>query len=275
MSGQLAAPPAGPERTAPPRPARFADALRSEWTKFRSLRSTWFTLLTTVVVGVGLAVLMSSGQAEAYHLGTPEDRQSWDPTSVSLLSSLFAQLAIGVLGVLAATSEYATGMIRTSLAAVPRRSRILAAKASVLTAVALVLGQVVAWGAFAVGQAAIAAQDAPHATLGQPGVFRAVVGAGLYLAAVGLLGLAFGVLLRSTAGALTLVFTTTLLIPLLGGLFPDWFARWWPPAAGQRIMSVVPPGPDALGPWTGFAVMCAGVAATLAAALTVFYRRDA
>ncbi|MDQ3790788.1 MAG: ABC transporter permease subunit [Actinomycetota bacterium] len=243
--------------------------LRSEWTKFRSLRSTWLTMAVTIVLGVGVGALSASAQAQ-------EPGEGWDPTAASLTSITVAQLAIGVLGVLVMSAEYATGTIQPSVVAAPRRGRLLAAKAAVLSA-AVLLGQVIGFASFFAGQAVIAGAGAPHATLDQPGVLRAVVGSGLYLAALGLLGLGLGAVLRSTAGAVGTLVAVTLVVRLVAQTLPEawreWMNQYWPTAAGESIVTVVPV-PGALGPWQGFAVLCAFVAAVCAAGYTVFRTRD-
>lgn len=259
------------------RPAGFTDAVRSEWTKITSLRSTAYTLIATVVIGVGFGILFSLGGARGHATMTPEEQAAFDPTAVSLRCYLLAQLAIAVLGVLVVTSEYATGMIRTSLTTVPRRRRLLAAKAAAFAGVGLVTGQVVALTSFVVGQAILSGQ-ASHATLNQPGVLRAVLGGGLYLAAVGLAGIAVGVLVRATAGAVTIMMASTLLVPMFTPILPEQVARavgtYWPTMAGGRIVTVVH-DPNLLSPWAGFGVLVAAVAAALVAAFVVFQRRDA
>lgn len=247
--------------------------VRSEWTKFRSLRATWLTVAVTVLLGVGIGAVASGGQAQKY-----DRTEVWDPTAASLTSTIIAQLAIGVLGVLVITSEYATGTIHPTVTAAPRRGRLLAAKAAVLAGVALVLGQLIGFGSFLVGQTVIAAADVPHATLAQPGVLRAVVGSGLYLAAIGLLGLALGAVLRSTAGAIGALVSITLIIRALAQALPlamaEWMDRYWPTAAGEKIMTVLPVE-NALGPWPGFALLCAFVAALSAAGYAVLRTKDA
>jgi ABC-type transport system involved in multi-copper enzyme maturation permease subunit len=251
--------------------------LRSEWTKFRSLRATWLTAAVTVLLGVGVAALAASGRAREYPGAPRADQAAWDPTASSLTSIIVAQLAIGVLGVLVVTAEYATGTIQPSVVAVPRRGRLLAAKAAVLAGAAVLLGQLIGFASFAVGQAVYAGAGVPHATLGQPDVLRAVVGSGLYLAALGLLGLGLGTVLRSTAGAIGTLVSVTLLIRLVAQALPEDMARWmdryWPTTAGEKIIAVVPP-PDALPPWTGFAVLCGFVAAVVAAGYVTLRTRD-
>jgi ABC-2 type transport system permease protein len=254
--------------------ATFTHVVRSEWTKLRSLRSTGFTLLTAGALAVGLSVLFANGASR--RSATPDGE--FDPTAASLQSFILVQLAISVLGVLVVTSEYTTGMIRTSLAAVPRRGRLLTAKALVFCAVALVVGQLVAFASFLVGQAVLAGSGAPHVTLGEPAVQRAVIGCGLYLAMIGLLGVAVGVLARATAGGVMIMVGITLLVPLLTTALPETVAKavgkFGPFGAGTQVMAVLP-DPNLLTPWAGFGVLCLWVLAALAAALLVFRRRDA
>jgi ABC-2 type transport system permease protein len=245
--------------------------LRSAWTKFASLRSTWLTAAVTILLGVGVGALASAAQAREY---TGED---WDPTAVSLTSITVAQLAIGVLGVLVMSAEYATGTIQPSVVAAPRRGRLLSAKAAVLAVVAVLLGQLIGFASFFAGQAMIAGAGVPHATLGQPDVLRAVVGSGLYLAALGVLGLGLGAVLRSPAGAIGTLVSVTLVVRLVAQALPeawaDWMNRYWPTAAGETIVAVLRV-PGALDPWAGFAILCGFVAVVCAAGYTVFRTRD-
>ena len=254
----------------------FADLLRSEWTKLRSLRSTAYTLLALLVIGIGMSALVTSGTSRRYADLTAEEQATFDPTMQSLQAFFLVQLVISVLGVMVVTSEHATGMIATSLTATPRRGRLLAAKTLVFAAVALVVGQVQVFGAFLLGQAVLAAGGTPHATLADPGVLRAVVGGGLYIVAIGLLAVAIGTLVRATAGAVTIMVGITLLVPAMSGLLPEWahpVLVFWPSIGGSSIMAVVPD--DSLPVWwVCFGGMCAGVAGLLALAFALFRRRD-
>jgi ABC-type transport system involved in multi-copper enzyme maturation permease subunit len=260
--------PAGP-------PATFADAVRSEATKFRTLRSVRYTVLAVIVLAFGFGVLFSAGAGNMWTKRSPADQAGFDPTNVSLQGGvLLTQLAIGVLGVLIVTSEYATGMIRSSLVAVPRRSWLLGAKALVFAVVALVVGQIAAFGAFLLGQAVLSSVHAPRTGLDAAGVAGAVIGGGLFLLLVGLLGVACGFLIRSTAGAITTTIAVTLVLPLMLGSLPDAVSRYYPITAGQRVMVVVPDA-SGLGPWAGLSVLAATVVVLLGIAYAVFNRRDA
>lgn len=255
---------------------RFGHALHAEWVKLRSLRSTWYTLACLFAVGLGITVLATSRAGEAYAGASAAERLAWDPTERSLTSYLVAQLIIGVLGTLVVTSEYATGLVRTSMAVTPRRHRFLAAKVVVAAAVAVVAGQALMFATFLVGQALLTTQDVPHAALGDPGVLSAVMGGGLYLAAIALLAVGLGTILRATAGALTTLVGVVFLVPGFAGLFPSWLEGvldFWPTLGAAAVFSTVP-NPDYPNPWLNLGGMCLGVAAVLAAAFVVFRRRD-
>ncbi len=256
------------------RPARFADALLSESTKLRSLRSTYFTLAATVVLVVGLGTLISYEVAKNI---TGLQLLTWDPTAVSLSGLLIGQLTLSAFAVMAITGEYSTGMIRTTLAAVPRRGRLLAAKATVVAAVSLVTGEVISWAAFLSGQAVISGQQ-PTASLSQPGVARAVAGAGLYLALVALMSMAIGTILRHTAGSIVTVVAILFVLPAIVQALPaSWrnpVEEYWPTQAGSQILTVVR-GAHTLSPWWGFAEFALFVAVLLALAYLRLDRSDA
>jgi ABC-2 type transport system permease protein len=258
--------------------ATFVHALRSEWTKLFSLRSTAYTLVTFVILAVGLIVLIGYGTADDYHRASAADQAEFAPMEVSLLSLNVAWLAIMVLGVLLVTGEYATGMIRPSLAAVPRRGRLLTAKAAVFTAVVLVVGTVTGFTVFLVSQSILASRDVPYVTLGDPHVLRAVFGVGLFVTLIGLTSVAVGAILRATAGGIAAMVVGAFILPNLAGLLPDWWAeqvqKFYPTLAGSQLMALER-ADGALAPWAGFAVMCGFTAALLALAFALFQRRDA
>jgi ABC-2 type transport system permease protein len=258
------------------RPA-FAHTLHGEWIKFRSLRSTWLTLGGLVVVGLGITLLSMDASTASWATATVEERRDWDPTNRSLMMFIIAQLIIGVLGILVVTSEYATGLVQTSLSATPCRHRLLGAKVAVVAAVAVVTGQILMLASFLIGQAGFAAAGLPHATLGDPRALSAVVGGGLYLAVIGLLAVGLGTITRATAGALATLVAVTLLVPALEDLFPSWFEglfAFWPTMGGAAIMATVP-DPAHPHPWLNLAGMGAGAVALLAVAFLLFERRDA
>jgi ABC-2 type transport system permease protein len=259
------------------RPATFTDALRSEWTKLRSVRSTSWALAIAVVLGVGLGAAISAAAAHGYARFSVSAKLSWDPAGVSLTGVAVASLAIVVLGVLFISSEYSSGMIRTSLIAVPQRGRVLAAKALVFAAVTFVVGEFTSFAAFFVGQALISGH-APHATLGDPGVARAVVGAGLYLTALAVLSVATGALLRHPAAGISSVVAVLFVLPGIAQALPDsWrnpVTEYWPTQAGSQITSDHLAA-HSLQPWPGFGVMCLFIVIVYAIAWTLLDRRDA
>jgi ABC-2 type transport system permease protein len=267
----------GPDRPAAFRAATFGDVLRSEWTKLRSLRSTFWALAVTVVLGIGLGALISAVSAHGYAKFSPSEKLSWDPTGVSGAGMYIAQLAIAVLGVLCMSSEYSSGMIRTSLIVVPKRGRVLAAKSLVFAAVTFVVGEITLFVAFFVGQALISGH-APHAVLGDPGVARALVGGGLYLAALSVLSVAAGTLLRRPAAAITCMVAVLFVLPGVAQALPDsWrnpVTEFWPTQAGSQITSVYHAA-HTLQPWPGFGVMCLFTAIVYAIAWTLLDRWDA
>lgn len=278
MNAALAVPATATRRVPVPTAGRvLRAATRAEWTKMRSVRSTVWTLLTTVGLAIGFGALIAVSQVDSWDTLEPAERLRFDPTSFSLSGLFLAQMAIGVLGVLMISSEYATGQIRATLAATPQRSTVLAAKVATFTVVVLAVGLVASFSAFGIGQAVFAAQDA-GASLGDPGVLRAVTGGALYLAAVGALGIGLGTILRRTAGAIAALVGLLLVVPLVASFLPaSWQAdvvKYFPAQAGMAVFRVVP-DPTALSPWTGFAVLLGYAALSLAAGAVLLTRRDA
>src|SRR5215472_7443682 len=157
--------------------AGVAGTLRSEFTKIRSVRSTYWTLFLLVAAGVAWSIAYCAGEASRWASMAPQDRLGFDPTQSSIVGlALLGQLVIVVLGTLTLTSEYSTGMIRTSLTVMPRRGVLYGAKAAVLTAVALAVAFVTSFASFFIGQALLTNTHV-SATLSQPNVLRAVRGA--------------------------------------------------------------------------------------------------
>jgi ABC-2 type transport system permease protein len=269
--------PAAPARLEP-RAGRagFGGALRSEFTKIRSVRSTYWTLLAMTAVTIGIGALACVGAvSQAGDVRGP----SFDATQRSLVGLILGQLIIVVLGALTVTSEYSTGMIRTSLTVQPRRGTVLAAKGVVFTAVALVTGLVASFLSFFIGQAILSGKHL-DASLGDPGVLRAVIGGGLFLAVGGMLAFGLGALLRHTAAAISacigLLFVLFVLVNFLPSSWQDHVDKWVPFSAGSQIWSTVNvPGTHLFAPWTGFAVFTGYAVIAIIAGAVMFLKRDA
>jgi ABC-2 type transport system permease protein len=260
---------------APAGQAGFSGALRSEFTKIRSVRSTYWTLLALVVVTVGIGALSCLG---AVSRGA-DHGPNFDPAFRSLVGLFLGQLIIAVLGALTITSEYATGMIRTSLTVQPRRGTLFAAKAVVFAVISLVTGLVASFAAFFIGQAILSGQHL-DTTLSQPHVLRAVIGGGLFLAACGLLSFGLGAILRHTAAAITaaigLLFVLTILTNFLPQSWQVHVDKWIPANAGSQIWTVVTdPTAHLFSAWAGFAVFVAYAAIAIGAGFILFRKRDA
>lgn len=253
----------------------FPRVVHMEWIKLRSLRSTTLTLAITVALLIGFGLLFSSvvGSGEG-----PDQEDFSDPTSITLGGVMLAALAIAVLGVLMSAGEYATGTIRATLAAVPSRLPVLWGKVVVFAAVSFVLMLVAALGAFLAGQSVLSSRDMDTAALSDPGVFRAVVGAAVYMTGAGLIGLAVGALLRNTAGAITLVVGALFVVPGLIQLLPsswnDAIGPNLPSNAANSVMSVQTAS-NSLSPGTGLAVFAVYIVVLLAGAAVLLKRRDA
>ena len=250
-------------------------AIVSEWTKLRSVRSTVLSLIATSGFTIGLGILFTWAFLHR-DLHDAADAFRFDPTSHSLRGIFLAQLAIGVLGVLVMSSEYSTGMIRTSIAAVPQRRVFLAAKVIVLGVVALVVSMTSCFIAFFVGQAVLSSQHL-GVSIHDPEVLRAVLGAGAYLTMIALLGLAIGTIVRRTPGAISVFVGIVLILPLLTEALPKpWnvnIGRLLPFNAGQAMFNVRV-DPDLLTPAKGALIFLAWIAAAFITATGLISTRD-
>jgi len=261
------------------RPYRFRNVVVSEWTKLRTVRSTFWTLLVGAILGIGLSALITGVSASHYYSDVVI-RATWDPVGRSIRPLLLAQLAFAVLGVLTVTAEYSTGMVRTSFAAVPRRSMMMTAKMAVSGVVTLVVGEVVAFASFLVGQAIIQSVQptAPYANLGQHNVLRVVIGAGLYLCLVSLLASGFAVLLRHAAAGISVIVAMLFIVPGLAAALPSSWSQpieeYWPTNAGTEVYSLTH-GSHALSAWTGLGEMALFTVLVVAVAFYLLERRDA
>jgi ABC-2 type transport system permease protein len=262
-------------RSAPVSTIGASNLLRSELTKLRSVRSTYWTMIAAAFGTITVAVIICAQWRVNLESGK-DSRDGFDATLVSINGLYLAQIAVGALGVLVFGSEYGTGMIRATMTAVPQRRAVLAAKGLVFAACALAFGEVLSFAAFAVGQMILAPAHA-SVGLGHPGTLRAVSGGGLYLTAVGLLGFGLGALVRHTAGALSaffgVLFASTALVDLLPTSWRNTVIDYMPANAGSQILTTIHTR-SALGPWTGLAVLGLYAATAITAAAILITRRD-
>lgn len=251
----------------------FGHTLRAESIKLFSVRSTWWTLAATFVLGAGLTTLLAWANAE--WLASPEADEAVG--SFVTWGMMIAQITAVVLGALVVTTEYGSGMIRTSFAATPRRGQVLAAKALLVSGLFLVVGTITALVGY-VGSDFFFDREGIGLPL-EGDVARATYGSGLYLAGIALFTVAVGFLLRHTAGTISLVLALMLvlgnMVMLVPGTFGDWLEKLMPGNAGSSISTVVSFNPNLLDPWTGFAVFLGETAVLLALAWAVVRRRDA
>lgn len=253
-----------------------AQVIRSEWTKIRSVASTVWTLGLAAVVTIVLGALISLLFKNQWSDLSDKDRLSFDPTYTSFAGMSLGQLAMIVFGVLVVSNEYSTGMIRTSLAAVPQRGAFLAGKLAVAAALAFVVGVVTSFTAFFLGQAMLGG----HSTsLGDPGVLRAVIGGALYMTLIALFSMGVAAMLRSPMLSLGVLMPFFFLISnILGAVSATKkVARYLPDQAGSKIMQVVTPldNDTPYGPWGGLAIMVGWVVVALLGGYVLLKERDA
>ena len=257
--------------------SRLRATAYSEWIKFRSVRSGPFALAAaalTVVVG---SWLLADANRGSYLAASPAGQAAFDPVFTVLQGIELAQLFVGALGVITVTGEYASGLIRGTFVATPQRAQVLAMRALVFAVVAWASCTAMSFAAFFLGQSVLS--PARHAGIGDPGVLRAVFGAGLYLVLVGLLGLFIGVLVRRTPAALAVLFGLLAVVPialiLFRGTLASQLGEYLPGNAGEQAFHLLPGGAYTLGSWPGLGVLAAYVAVAAAAAFALILRRDA
>jgi ABC-2 type transport system permease protein len=255
-----------------------ARVLVSEFTKFRTVRSTVWTLLVAVVLMIGIGALFSAVTASQYHTFGAADKATFNPVSTSLAGTMFAVVAFGVLGVLMVSGEYSTGMIRSSLTAVPRRLPVLWGKLAVFAGVIFSVSLIASGISFFLGQALLNGHDL-GVSIAAAGALRSVIGAALYVTVAGLIGVALGTLLRSTAAGIATFAGVFFVIPPLAQLLPasvsDHLAQYLPASAGEAIWGGARGVTNALSPWAGFALLCGYAAVLIAAAAWRLRRVDA
>ncbi|MFE7565912.1 ABC transporter permease subunit [Streptomyces sp. NPDC057539] len=252
--------------------------LRSEWTKIRTVSSTTWTLISALVVTVALGAALSAVLNSQFGDLSAEERATFDPTYTSFSGMVLGQLAMVVFGVLVVGSEYSSGMIRTSLAAVPRRGTFLFSKILVAGVLALVVGVLTGFLAFFVGQALLGEHGT---TIGEPDVLRAVIGSGLYMTLIALFSMGVAAMLRSSVLSLGILMPFFFLVSQILAAVPGAkeVARYFPDQAGRQITQVVPnalsASPAPYGPWAGLGIMALWVVAALAGGYAVLKKRDA
>ncbi|WP_330307352.1 MULTISPECIES: ABC transporter permease [unclassified Streptomyces] len=250
--------------------------LKSEWTKIRSVSSTVWTLSLAAVVTIALGILISLLSRNEWDKLSAGDKLSFDPTFISFAGMSLGQLAMIVFGVLVVGNEYSTGMIRTSLAAVPQRGTFLFSKIAVAAGLALVVGMITSFIAFSLGQAMLGTHKA---SIGDPGVLRAVIGGGLYMTLIAVFSMGVAAMLRSPMLSLGILMPFFFLISnILGAVSATKkIGRYLPDQAGSKIMRVVTPINDdtPYGPWGGLAIMVLWVALALLGGYALLKRRDA
>jgi ABC-2 type transport system permease protein len=253
-------------------PVTLPRAVNSEWIKFRTLRSSW------VILGAGiLAMLVFAAIVglQVRHLKPDLQAANISPSG-TLQGYYLVQLLIGALGVIFVSGEYGTGMIRSTMTAVPKRIPVLWAKLVVFFAIVAITMTAVSFVAFFIGQAVISTAR-PAFSLASPGALRVVVGTGVYLTLLGTIGAGMGWIVRNTAGALVSFVALALVLPVL---FSDALGHWgkhvaefFPTSAGAAFSNSVPELPS-LSPWVGLAVMAAWAVLSIVAGYWLLSRRD-
>jgi len=259
--------------------AGFGGALRSEWTKIKSVKSTIWTLAAAIIIAVGISALGNWGQSN-HTTESAAELAAKDLTFRTMFGIMLGQLVMVVFGALAVTSEYATGMIRTSLAAQPRRLNVFFAKLLVVAAIAFVVGEIISFSSFFIGAHFWAAKGV-SLSLSTHGSLQAVIGGGLYLTGAALLAFGIGAAMRHTAGTITLGVALLFVVTIIVSFMPDsWqqnIDKYLPANAGEQIWSTQHTADvgTALSAWGGFAVYMTYAVIALIVGLWVFKRRDA
>ncbi len=258
---------------APVRPTNVLDTFRAEWTKLRTLRSTWFTVAGSVLFSVALAALVYVASVSQWDKMSASQRADFDPTSTALIGVLFAAAILGSLAVRAITSEYTSGMIRVTFTAIPGRRGVLVAKAAILGAMAFPVALATNVASFFIGRQILGTKHVAM-SLSQPGVTKAIVFGAIAVSAVTMIGLGLGGIIRRTAGA-----TTALLVAIMGsqifGLALPAGARQYLPGSALQAVTAVQHTAGLLSPGKGLAVMLAYAVVAVSVASRLIAARDA
>lgn len=252
---------------------RYSNTLQAEWTKIRSLRSTWYTVGGAALLSIAMSALICLATVTQWDQLTSTERAQFDPTSQTLVGVLFATVIFGSLAVRAITSEYSTGMIRITFSALPGRRSVLAAKAAILAAVAFPVALAANVVGFIAGTQILAGKVDPP-SLSDPDVLRAIVFGALAVSLVSVFGLGLGGIIRRTAGATTAVSMAIIGTQIFGMLLPEAIRQFLPGMAIQGMVGVE----DAAGvltPIASLGVLAAYAAAAIGVAATLIARRDA
>ncbi|TDT97705.1 ABC-type transport system involved in multi-copper enzyme maturation permease subunit [Streptomyces sp. 846.5] len=254
--------------------AQATAVLRSEWFKIKSVRSTAWTLALAFLVTVLLGALLSALTVSGWDKLTQAQQQSFDATSTSFSGALLGQLAVIAFGVLVVSGEYTSGMIRTSLAAVPQRGTLYFSKLAVATVAVFIVAEITGFASFFIGQAALGSH---HTTLGAPNVLRATVCAGLYMTLLALFSMGVATMLRSSVLSLAVLVTFFLLVTNILIAVPGakTVARYFPDQAGRAMTRVVQDAGTPFGPLGGFGIMLLWVAAVVLGGYALLQTRDA
>jgi ABC-2 type transport system permease protein len=247
-------------------------ALHGEWTKYRTLRSTWLTLGISVVAALALGVVATASDAREWDGMSPAEQASFDAASTSLVGVLFGALVLGALGVRTITAEYATGMIRTTAAAVPRRARILGAKVAIIAASTFIVALVANLAGFAVGQQILSSKSIDVA-LGDADSVTAIGAGALAVTAFAVIGVGLGAIVRRAAVANIVLALVVIGGQLFGSAMPMTAQKYLPFSALQASVTGKP-ADELLAPLAAAAVLAAYAVAAVVAAVSVIDRRD-
>jgi len=252
--------------------------VHSEFTKFRSLRSTAWTLLVALILMIGIGALFSAVNANQYHTFSAADKATFNPITASLAGVTFAVVAFGVLGVLMMSGEYSTGMIRASLTAFPAACRSCGPSLAVFAGSILSISLIASFISFFLGQALLSSHHL-NATISAPGALRSVIGAALYITVSGMIGVTLGGLFRNTAAGIATFAAVFFVLPPLAGLLPasisNHLTPYLPSNAGEVLWGGARDVHNALSPWTGFALLCGYAVVLIAGAAWRLRRTDA
>jgi ABC-type transport system involved in multi-copper enzyme maturation permease subunit len=251
--------------------------MRSEWLKFRSVRSSIMGVLVTFVLTIGIGALVTSLLRAHWSTEGPLFVATFDPVSTSLVGIIFAQFAIGVIGALFITSEYTSGSIRTTLAAVPHRVELVLGKLIVLVLSMFVVSEIACFAAFSLGQS-IFSGVVPTASLSNGNVLRAVVLAGVYLTLISMLACGLGLILRHSAATISVYVSLLLIVPLIFAFLPQSWqnhgTKYLPSELGHAMTSASGVAND-FGAWTSLILLVVYVVVILSVGTALFARRDA